>query len=90
MRIYYPNHVPSHLFSRNKLKKMSLRPISEHVGYVIYPPQHRRYKLYSLEDARPMDKHTGYSLLIEDTSVDARRRFHSFTKRFQDTNPFEN
>ncbi len=63
---------------------------SDHVGYVIYPPQHRRYKLYCLEDVRPMDENAGFSLLIEDTSDDARQRFEDFTKRLQERCRVEN
>jgi hypothetical protein len=50
----------------------------------MYPPHHRRYKLFSLEDVRPMDENAGFSLLIEDTSDDARERFEDFAKRFRE------
>ncbi|MNI65063.1 hypothetical protein D3C73_1205460 [compost metagenome] len=86
LKIYFPQDVPDHLLTKNKLKKMSLRPISEHVGFVVYPPQTRKYKLYSLEQARPIDPQAGFSLLYADTSPGAKQRFEELKKRILEKN----
>lgn len=64
MKQFTPDKVPADLFIKSRLKKMGLSPISEHSAYITYPPSKRRYKLYSLENARPIDNTVGYSLLI--------------------------
>jgi hypothetical protein len=57
MKQFTANKAPEDMFTKARLKKMSLSPIT-------YPPSKRRYKLYKLENARPIENNVGYSLLI--------------------------
>jgi hypothetical protein len=74
--------VPANMYTKAKLKKMGLTPISEHSAHVTFPPSKRRYKLYKLENARPIDSTSGYSLLFADNSEEARQRFEDIRKDF--------
>ncbi|MDQ0878929.1 hypothetical protein QFZ77_007588 [Paenibacillus sp. V4I3] len=65
MKQFTPDKVPADMFTTSKLKKMGLTPISEYSAYITYPPSKRRYKLYKLENVRPIDKNAGYSLLVK-------------------------
>lgn len=64
MKQFTPDKVPAYMFTKAKLKKMGLSPISEHSAFITYPPSKRRYKLYKLENVRPINKNAGYSQLV--------------------------
>ncbi|GGE03132.1 hypothetical protein [Paenibacillus nasutitermitis] len=83
MKQFTLENVPPNMFTKAKLKKMELTPISGHIAFVTFPPKKRRYKLYSLENARPSNPNAGYSLLYADNSEEARKRFEEMRKRFQ-------
>ncbi|GMK39529.1 hypothetical protein PCCS19_25830 [Paenibacillus sp. CCS19] len=84
MKIYESSKVPDGMFTRSQLRKMGLKPVSRHTAYVVFLPHQRRYKLYTLEHARPIDPAAGYSILAADDSEDARRRFDDIRKRVAD------
>ncbi|MBD3921112.1 hypothetical protein H8B09_20260 [Paenibacillus sp. PR3] len=84
MRTYTLENKPDAMFTRAQLRRMGLKPVAGHTGYVIYTPHRRRYKLYTLEHARPMDPSMGYSILVADDSEDARRKFDEIRARFAD------
>ncbi|ASJ55065.1 hypothetical protein BP422_16810 [Brevibacillus formosus] len=75
MKQYTSDRVPENMFTKAKLKRMGLIPISTHSAFVTFPPNKRRYKLYTLENARPTDPDSGYSLFFVDNSEEARQRF---------------
>lgn len=81
MKQYTSDKVPANMFTKAKLKKMGLTPISKHSALVTVPPTIRRYKLYTLENARPTDPTSGYSILFIDNSEEARQRFEENIKR---------
>jgi len=85
MRQFTFENVPQNMFTKSKLKKMGLRPISHHVAFVTFPPKKRRYKLYFLENARPFNTTSGYSLIYADNSEKAKKRYEEIKKRFRNS-----
>ncbi|MFS0918891.1 hypothetical protein [Brevibacillus sp. 179-C 1.1 NHS] len=81
MKQYSSDHVPANMFTKAALRKMGLVPISKHSAYVTFPPSIRRYKLYTLENARPADPAAGYSLCIEIDSEEARQSLRDMIKQ---------
>lgn len=45
---YLPEFIPDNLFTRNGLRKMRRKTKENHVGFVYYPEQKRKYKLYDV------------------------------------------
>jgi hypothetical protein len=83
MKYYTADKTPANMFTKAKLKKMGLTPISSHSAFVTYPPSKRRYKLYKLENARPIDPSSGYSLLTIDNSLDAKQGFELLKRKYE-------
>lgn len=89
MKTYTFDKAPSYMFTKSKLKKMALVPISGHSAFVVFPPNRRRYKLYSLEDARPINPEAAYSILIEtdaklsSNDTDISKKFEEIRNRFK-------
>lgn len=82
MRTYTKDQAPDAMFTRAQLRRMGLKPVPSHSAYVTIPPQRRRYKLYTLDHARPMNPAAGYSLLVADNSEEAKQRFEAIRQRF--------
>ncbi|CAH1199257.1 hypothetical protein PAECIP111893_01280 [Paenibacillus plantiphilus] len=76
------SEVPSNLFTKAKLRKMGFKPASNYEAFVIFPPSRRRYKLYSIERAQPIDRSVGFSVLKIDNSIEAKQKFEEIRKRF--------
>ncbi|SFM54626.1 hypothetical protein SAMN03159341_1477 [Paenibacillus sp. 1_12] len=88
MKQFSPDKVPADMFTKARLKKMGLFPISEHSAYITYPPSKRRYKLYKLDNARPIDNTVGYSLLIEASNsseeiISTKEKLREISKRLK-------
>ncbi|OBZ11965.1 hypothetical protein A8L34_16755 [Bacillus sp. FJAT-27264] len=94
MRTYTCDKVPSYMFTKSKMRKMGLVPVSEHSAFVLFPPNRRKYKLYSLENARPINSQAGYSVIREteailsSTDTEISKKFEEIRNRFKQNNVF--
>jgi hypothetical protein len=70
LKRYLPEEVPNNLFTQNKLSRMGLSPINDHIAYVVYPEQKREYKLYSIDKTRKPNRQKGLSLVEKDLTVE--------------------
>ncbi|MFF2481257.1 hypothetical protein [Paenibacillus sp. NPDC058071] len=82
MKIYKSDQVPPHMYTRAKLRKMGFKPKSKHIAYLTFPPNKRKYRLYSMDSVEPRNPQMGFSLLQVVDSPQAKAKFEEIRRRF--------